>query len=221
VVGGPYAGSQTTTVSADVVIGGWWGGVAEESAAAPSTDAAAVAPRFGAQGQFILTTATSASVGGSAYSKSTASSWDAGLSPAFDYFFVDHVSLGLDASVDFGGASSLDASGTQTTSSSKSFGMAPRLGVELALAPSVSLWPMVEIGYGVGSVNQTSVAGSNQHTYSRTWVDASARLLLHATSHLFIGAGPFVFHELSDTDQNNYENDATNVGASFILGGWL
>ena len=46
-------------------------------------------------------------------------------------------------------------------------------------------------------------------------------LLAHAASHLFVGVGPYVFHELSNTDQYDQENDARSVGASFLLGGWL
>jgi hypothetical protein len=65
------------------------------------------------------------------------------------------------------------------------------------------------------------VDASRQHDRTRLWVELSLPLLVHPASHFFVGAGPFVFHELSDVDQNSYENDATTLGAAFLLGGWL
>ena len=60
-----------------------------------------------------------------------------------------------------------------------------------------------------------------EHSRTRTWIDISAPLLLHPSSHFFVGADPFLFHELSDKDQYNAENDATNLGVSLVLGGWF
>jgi hypothetical protein len=67
---------------------------------------------------------------------------------------------------------------------------------------------------------QTSSIGSNDHNRGRTWIQLSGPLLIHVAEHFFLGAGPFLFHELSDSDQNQVENDATKFGASFLMGGW-
>ena len=67
----------------------------------------------------------------------------------------------------------------------------------------------------------SSVSGTNQHSRTRTWVDISAPFLLHPSSHFFVGAGPFLFHELSDKDQYDSENRATWLGLSLVLGGWF
>jgi hypothetical protein len=65
------------------------------------------------------------------------------------------------------------------------------------------------------------LGGTNQHSRTRTWIDISAPVLLHPSSHFFVGAGPFLFHELSDKDQYDFENTATQLGVSFFLGGWF
>jgi hypothetical protein len=217
--GGPYDGSQTTLLSAEVAIGGWWGGPAE---VAPNGDAQSHEPLFGERGQFVLTGATTASVSSSSYSASNASSWGVTVEPALDYFVVRHVSLGGSVSIATSGGSSYDSSQTRTDFYSQSLGVAPRIGLDIPLVSGIlSVWPMVEVGAGSASSSQTSVGGTNQHTKGRVWVTASAPLLVHVATHLFLGAGPFVFHELVDSDQNQVENDATTVGANFVMGGWL
>jgi hypothetical protein len=42
---------------------------------------------------------------------------------------------------------------------------------------------------------------------------------IHATSHSFVGAGPYLLQELSDSDQYGYENESTTLGTSLVLGG--
>jgi hypothetical protein len=69
--------------------------------------------------------------------------------------------------------------------------------------------------------NETSSNGTNQHSRHRMWVEFSLPLLIHMSSHFFLGAGPSVFHELIDQDQYDYENEETSVGVSSMLGGWL
>ena len=90
-----------------------------------------------------------------------------------------------------------------------------------AVSGALSLWPQAELGLGGGTSELNSSAGSNDHTSKVVWVQASIPLLVHPAAHFFLGAGPYVFHHLSNVDQNNFENDGTSVGASFLLGGWL
>jgi hypothetical protein len=217
--GGAYDGSQTTLLSAEFTVGGCWGGARSGE---PGPENEPRGPAFGDRGQVVLTTATSASVAYNSYTNSTASNVSVALSPGVDYFVTDHVSLGVAASVSSSSGHSFDTIGVETDVSSTSFGFAPRVGFDIPLKRGlVSLWPLAGLGFGVATSNQTSAAGSNDHTRSLSWVTVSAPLLVHPTTHMFLGAGPYVMHELSDTDQNHFENDATTVGASFLLGGWL
>jgi hypothetical protein len=83
----------------------------------------------------------------------------------------------------------------------------------------VSLWPLLELGYGVLNQTETSTLGANTHNASRSWIQVSLPILYHVAPPLFVGVGPSAYFELSDSDQSGYENKATQLGASFLLGG--
>lgn len=78
---------------------------------------------------------------------------------------------------------------------------------------------MLEFGSGTVDTSQSSASGVNQHSRQRTWIALTAPLLVHRATHFFFGAGPVFFHELLDKDQYDYENDATTIGLSLMLGG--
>lgn len=230
--GGPYDGSQSTTISADFVLGGWWGGPARDPSNSErdrsaewgedSAEPAKQVPRaFGGEGQLVLTTATDASVSARFYSRSSGTNTSVNLSPALDYFLGQNVSIGVDTFVAYSKSTTLDPAGATVHTSSTSFGFGPRLGVNFPLTRALSLWPVLEFGSGTVDTNQTSPSGVNQHSRQRTWVELSAPLLVHPVTHFFLGGGPVFFHELFDKDQNQYENDATVLGVNFVLGGWV
>lgn len=100
--------------------------------------------------------------------------------------------MGIDVPISYSSGTSLDSSGTPTESSSKSIGIAPRLGANLALTELLSIWLRGSLGYSNVNQSVSSASGTNQHMSSRLWVAVSAPLLVHPTSHFFIGAGPFV-----------------------------
>jgi hypothetical protein len=143
------------------------------------------------------------------------------VAPGVDYFVTDGLSVGVDAAIGYSSGTSLDSLGTTTQFSSKSFGVAARLGGNLALTAFVSIWLRGEIGYGTAENSASSANGTNQHSRTRTWLDLSAPVLIHPSTHFFVGAGPFFFHELSDKDQYDVENNGTQLGLSLVLGGWF
>ncbi len=221
--GGPYAGSQTTLLAAQFSVGGFWGGPPSEPRAHDLADSedAAPAPAFGDKHQLVLTVATSAGLSTSSYSAADASSTSYALEPSFDYFMADELSLGFDLYFSHSGGNTLDGAGVRTDFDDTSKGIAPRLGVNLAASKLVSIWPRAEIGFGTIDQSSTALALTNQHSRTVIWVELSVPVLFHVASHFFVGAGPYLQHELTDQDQYDFENDATTVGASALLGGWL
>ena len=149
----------------------------------------------------MLSSATTAWVGYQSYSRSKGSTTDVEFEPSIDYFLVDAISIGADAFFGYPSGTGLDSNGTETQFSSTDFGIAPRLGPNLALTTFASIWLRGDLGFGTVSSSVSSVSGTNQHSRTRTWVDISAPFLPHPSSHFFVGAGPFLFHELSDTQQ--------------------
>lgn len=225
--GGPYDGSQPTLLSGEFVVGGWWGGAAPDRAGRDSGVADAVGPEkaadqvFSEEGQIVLTLATDASVSYLSYSRSKGSNSNVNLEPSVDYFVTDGVSIGIDAFIGYSSGTSVDSLGTATQLSSTNIGVAPRVGGNLPLTELVSIWLRGEIGYGTVNQSEASAEGTNQHSRKRAWINISSPFLLHPSAHFFVGAGPFLFHELSDKDQYSFENNATSLGVSLVLGGWF
>ena len=100
-------------------------------------------------------------------------------------------------------------------------GVAPRVGSNVPIVEWSSLWPQVELGYGTVFTKQSSRDGTNQHSSKRTWLRLSAPILFKVTSHFLLGAGPYFFHEISNTDQYGNENEAESVGARLLMAGWF
>ncbi len=215
-------------LSGELVVGGWWGGAAPDGAGRDSVGLADTASSgkaadhvFGEEGQIVLTLATAAWASHQSYSRSKGSNSNLNFEPSVDYFFTNGVSVGVDAFIGYSSGTSLDSLGTTTQLSSTNIGVAPRLGANLVLTELVSIWLRGEIGYGTLNQTAASADGTNQHSLTRSWLAISAPLLLHPSSHFFVGGGPFLFHELSDKDQYDVQNDATDLGVSLELGGWF
>jgi hypothetical protein len=225
--GGAYDGSQSTSLSGEFVVGGWWGGANDGAARreAGSVDvvvpAKATAHAFGKNGAVVLTTATNAWAGYRSYSQAKGSRTEVTVAPSFDYFFMDGISVGLHAALVSSSSSGLDYSGEKTHASSKTVGVAPTLGVNLSLTNFASIWLRGDIGFGNENWSVSSPNGTNEHSSIRAWIAFSAPLLIHPSSHFFVGAGPFVSHELANQDQYEFQNRATQFGLSLVLGGWF
>jgi hypothetical protein len=169
----------------------------------------------------VLTTATAGALSYTSYSRLPISGFAATIAPGFDYFTSNDVSVGLDVALGYSSGNFIDASGETSDSSRTSIGVAPRVGVNVPIGERVSLYGQAAIGYGGGSAHVTTRAASNDHSFSGGWVALSAPVLFHAASHFFAGAGPYWSHDLSRRDQNDRENNATLLGARFVLGGWI
>jgi len=225
--GGPYDGSQVTLLSGDFTVGGWWGAEAsdreeeDEPHASSERKPEKSAELFGGPGQVVLTTATDASIGHRTYSNSKGSETYLTIEPGIDYFVTDHASIGATLVIAHSGGTGLDYSGTRTEFASTSFGLELGAGYNLRLSAIASIWLRGNVGFGSFDSSVSSASGTNQHNGTRGWVDASTPLLVHPATHFFVGAGPFLFRELSNWDQYNRENKATRLGLSLVLGGWF
>jgi len=225
--GGPYDGSQTTLVSADFTVGGWWGGEAsppeDEDGVNPSGELKPKRPAelFGGPGQIVLTSATDASINHRTYSNSKGSETYVAIEPGIDYFVTDHASIGCSLAIAHSGGTGLDSSGVSTEFASTSLGLELGAGYNVRLSAVVSIWLRGGVGFGSVDSSVSSASSTNQHTRTRGWADVSLPLLVYPATHFFVGAGPFLFRELSNRDQHDYDNSATREGLSLVLGGWF
>jgi hypothetical protein len=113
------------------------------------------------------------------------------MRPAADYFVIDHFSIG--------GAVLLYRSWSSEGSYSDGVGLVPRIGYEVPLAESFSLWPRAGIDYEVGWAH---TADDTKWTGSGRRIDGFVEvpLLAHVTRNFFIGIGPRFSTELNDAD---------------------
>ena len=213
---------DSTTVAGQILVGGWWGGPANTE---PATSAAGSteAPRFGARGQWVFTGA----VGGRVAHATVASSSTApntittvSLAPGVDYFVASHVSIG--------GAALFGYSGTSTTTRT-SLGVGPRLGAELPLGRSFSLYPRVVVSY-VHVLTEAPISRGDGFSLSRETstssgdivaLSAYVPLLVHVAPHFFIGFGPSFTRDLLRTFGSSTGDLGTRIGADLEIGGWL
>jgi hypothetical protein len=223
-VGVADVGGERTRVGAGLIVGGHWGGEPEEThAGAPSTEAPPPRERrFGEAGEVVLSGELSASLDSLTYRGSDAQYVSAGFAPGFDVFVANHLSLGVDFAVSYGSTTGYGSDGSRIDYTTTSYGIAPRVGVDVPIASSLSLYPRAELGFGTLTQDETSTNSyENKHTISRVWVSLYAPLLVHPAPHFFVGFGPLVLHELSSSDQYQKDNRRTTIGASLLLGGWL
>jgi len=197
-----------------------WGERGAQLDSPPTAAESGDAP-FGKRGQLALGLATDAALSHASDSASKYSETAAVLSPSADYFVLDNVSIGIHAFISRSRGNLLDPNDTPTDSASTSIGVGPRVGSNVPIVKWSSLWPQVELGYGRLSTKLSSREGTNQHSRSRVWLRLSAPVLVNVTSHFLLGAGPYFFHEISNTDQYGTENKAESVGVSLLMVGWF
>jgi hypothetical protein len=188
---------------------------------------------FGAPGQVVLRGDASASAFSSEFSGSQASQFSLSFTPSFDVFVVRHVSVGLGASLSYTNAQGYGADNSLVQTRTNSVSVGPRLGVDIPLGRTFSLWP--EVTLAVESVHRdekvlsgssASIAGSPIAAPSTTLVgpsiDVFVPLLVHPGPHFFIGFGPEVFHEFGKAQgQTDVGGQRTTVGAGLEVGGYF
>lgn len=218
----PEAGheGELTTAAGRILVGGWWGGGAkDETAAAPEADDG---PRFGDRGQWVFTGDVGGRVahtGGSTSSTVTDdTATTVSISPGVDVFIVPHLSLG---------AAALIAYSDTKSRSRTTLGVGPRVGAEIPLGRSFSLYPRLLFSYvhvldEASASPFTTVGGAATSSSGDIFaLTAYVPVLAHVAPHFFIGFGPSLYHELSRTFGTSSGDLATRVGASLEVGGWL
>ena len=236
--GGSQAGVEQTTIGGHFVVGGWWGGAAPAADVhdvqnAPDEQDARDAPpppyfpplaraEFGEPGRWVFTgevgggVAATKRTGGDA---STAGSFE----PGFDVFVGNRISVG--ASALFAQGHSVvtpPGGGPSTTTDVTSFGGAARLGGDVRLSSLASFYPRASFAVSRQSYDERSGSARNAASSTAFTLRLFVPLLLHITTHLFVGFGPTIDHDvLRSIDDRRGDNLATRVGAGLIVGGWL
>lgn len=216
----PEALNQRTEVGFDTVVGGHWGGapVPPERAGYPlSTSKKPKRYRFGERNDLLIGGDFSLGVSSTSYAEAKTTYNNVSLSPAFDYFVEDHVSLGM--GVGFDHSKGISGSGTASRAFSTSNGahVFARIGVQATLADRLSLYPRAFFRF-----NYTDVSAERSYTLSSLRVGLDLPFVFHAAPHFYIGCGPFVGHDVARyEDGTSSDVRSTSGGVSSMIGGWL
>jgi hypothetical protein len=184
--------------------------------AEPTTPAAAKAETFGRKGQLAIIAGSQLAAQRHSYAEGTGGT-TIGLTPAVDYFLIDHLSIGARAGVEF---TTIDASPPYHPSSSfHTYFVSPRVGYELPLGSSVSIWPSANVLYSVGD---SAPANPGQRNRGLGF-GASLPVLVHLAPHFFVGAGPEAGITWYRFDYGNadYSVRYASYGVTTLLGGWI
>jgi hypothetical protein len=184
---------------------------------------------FSGGGSSLLTPASMLSIGGSTTSNNGGSQFGISLAPAADYFVIDNLSLGLEILFGYGTFSppstSINASpaingspgpSPQSTNLTE-YGFAPRIGYNIPISNSVSVWPKVffeHAGYSLGG------AGAGYGNVQL--LGAYVPILFHPAPHFYVGLGPNILTELgASSDGAGATSKVTSYGVFASVGGWF
>lgn len=192
------------------------GGPAGAQVAAPRPPAAASPPmvpgaaaEFGRRGQIAI----SGELKGSILHQSAGMNGDSytnfEIQPSLDYFVSPNLSVG--------GLVGIRRESQGVSDSLVTFTIGPRVGYDIVLSGSVSLWVRAGLGYAhlSRSLGQVDESGYVIH------FSLFAPLLWHPVTHLFLGAGPFLETDLVSRIEGQSAPRTTDIGLSSTVGGYF
>lgn len=135
------------------------------------------------------------------------------LRPGFDYFVAPNISVGGQLRIEY----SSGDNGINTTITT--IGLVPRIGYDVALSPTSSIWPHVGLGYIHTSFDNGS-AGNNFSSYTVT-LDVFVPVLFQPVPHFFLGGGPFLATDLVSKLQGMDTTKTTDIGVMSTIGGYF
>ena len=110
------------------------------------------------------------------------------LQPAIDFFLAPNLSIGGQLQL---GRSSSNANGDTTTTT---IGLLPRIGYNIPIGPTASIWPRASLAYLHYSYSTAGAAYDNSN-YTVSFI-AFVPLLFQPAPHFFIGGGPYLSTDL-------------------------
>jgi len=185
-------------------------------------------PHFGNAGQLAFSQDMNFALGGQSTSipnntGDNPSEWGVTLRPSVDYFVIQGLSVGgfleyAHASVSIPNSLGTGGGSGSTTTTTDTFGIGARVGYNIPIADSFSIWPLLGLGFTTSS--QTGDVGSNAFTLS-----IFAPFLWHPVTHFFMGIGPQLSTDLAAQQSANGQsaagNKVTTYGLQFVIGGWF
>lgn len=171
--------------------------------AAALSSTAAWAQGFGKAGQTVLGGDLRFSVERTNASGSGSTSFE--VQPAADFFVVNNLSLG--GALGFGWA----GGDGDNAPSDTWLRISPRIGFNVALSDSLSLWPQFNLAF------ESHWYGPRDDNRTAFGLGLNLPFAIHLARHFFVGIGPFVQTDLAVSGGN----EATSFGFRTGIWGWF
>ena len=136
------------------------------------------------------------------------------LRPALDYFVARNISIGGQLRIEYASGDN----GVDTTITT--IGLVPRIGYNVALSPTSSIWPHVGLGYIHTSYDNGGGGANNFSSYTVT-LDVFVPLLFQPVPHFFLGGGPFVAADLVSKLEGADTTKTRDIGLMSTIGGYF
>ena len=134
------------------------------------------------------------------------------LAPTGMFFVTDNFAVGL--GLGLGWFKPSDGDSTTTVS------FVPTVGLNVPVAPAVSVFPQVGVGYGRNSAG----GGGSSFSSTRVALQGFVPVLVHV-GNFFLGGGPMLEREIyasyESSGVSRDANETTTFGLMTMLGGWL
>jgi hypothetical protein len=172
---------------------------------------------FGAPGQLVISDDMQVAVihSSQSFMGDSFSSTTFQLQPAVDYFVAPNFSIGGQLTVAYSSADD----GVGGSLNQTAVGILPRVGYNLALAPTASIWPRVAFGYV--HVSADAGAGSASASGYSVTLEAFVPVIFHPVPHFFIGGGPILTTEVISKIEDADAPKTTNIGLLSTIGGYF
>lgn len=177
--------------------------------AIPQVDPNTPSGTFGAEGQVAISSDAGLYIQNTSVSGADGSATTLQLRPAFDYFIIDNLSLGGFLGIEY----TSDPVGHSTT-----WAIGPRLGYNIPVSPSFSIWP--KLGFSFASTSQSidEAPGQPEGTSVSSTalaLNVFAPVMFHPVEHFFLGFGPALDVDLTG------DTKTTVIAGRLTIGGWL
>jgi hypothetical protein len=183
--------------------------------AAPGPPASAAAPpdantTFGSVGQIAISddlemAATRVSTEGQSQSTT-----EIALKPALDFFPIPNLSVGGQLII---GYASIDDVGGSISSSE--LGLLVRVGYNVSISETLSIWPRLSVGYDHKSADQYGLS------LDSVPVDVFVPIVVQLAPHFFIGGGPMYATTLLSQRESSDEPRKSTLGLRATVGGYF
>jgi hypothetical protein len=137
------------------------------------------------------------------------------LQPALDYFVSPNLSIGGQVRI----VHQSKDTGAGTSNTVTTLGLLPRIGYNVALSPTSSIWPRLALGYVHTSTD--SYGGQITSSGYVVSVEVFVPLVFQPVPHFFLGGGPLVTTDVISKIEGVDAVKTTNIGLQSTIGGYF